>query len=170
SWPTLYKWTAGSVIPGNPVIWTTWPSGGSSGWDAAVRPSVSLRRHRRNRPTAGRGRGTRCLPLAVRRWWCCSVAVLLVPRAGADVACCLLHGLRGGGDAQLAGGEVGCLVGHAVALVGTVRGPVQTTGVADRVTGGAQLQRLGGVERTDGDRRGAAVQQVQDAGGRRAEQ
>jgi hypothetical protein len=69
-----------------------------------------------HRPTAGSGPGDslpavgrRCRLVARRRCWSRLV--------GANLACRLLHRSDLGRDAQLAGDEIGCLVGHPVVLV-----------------------------------------------------
>lgn len=60
------------------------------------------------------------------------------------------------------GREISCLVGHSVVLVGAVGGAVTATGEADRVSCVAQLDGLGGVQMTDGDRRCVVRDQVQE--------
>jgi hypothetical protein len=62
--------------------------------------------------------------------------------ADADRACRQLHGRRRGRTDQLAGGELGRLVGQSVVLVRTVRGPVKATGEAHRVADCTKLKGL----------------------------
>jgi hypothetical protein len=70
----------------------------------------------------------------------------------------------------LVGGEIGCLVGHSVVLVGTVRAAAKPTGVADGVAGCTQLKGFRGVGLADGDGWCAAVDQVQKPGAGCSEQ
>src|SRR4051812_29934574 len=102
----------------------------------------TFRRPTRSRPTAGSGlvdslpavgrspRFSRCRSVA--QWWG-GFRGLVAVLSGVDLACGLLHRRRWSGSTQLIGGEVGCLVGHSVVLVGAVRGAVKATGEADRV-------------------------------------
>jgi hypothetical protein len=55
---------------------------------------------------------------------------------------------------EMARGVTRALIDHPVIRVGTMRGPVASVG-ADRVIGGAQLKRLGLIQRTDDDLRRA---------------
>src|SRR3954451_25273982 len=130
-----------------------------------------FRRPTRSRPTAGSGLGD-SLPAVGRKprfSRCRSVAQwrggfrgLVAVLSGVDLACGLLHRRRWRWSTQLIGGEVGCLAGHSLLLVGDVRRTVKATGDEHQIDRCTYPHPLAYVVLTDGDGESVAAEQAND--------